>query len=119
MKSFEEMTPEELLEAAKALKQEKETALKAKEDIEKASKAEISKLKGKVKEAQEASQTAIIVTHDDEKYEVIQPSFRLPYSVSKGQNTSYKAEELKDNPEVIAVLVQIGSSVLRKVEKKS
>lgn len=79
---------------------------------------EIKALKEKIKETKETATGKVFVTHEDKKYLVTSPAFSLPNSLTGGKNTSIKAEELKDKPELIQKLIALESGILLEVVKE-
>ena len=51
----------------------------------------------------------VVVKHEDDNYEVVIPRFSLG-------KTTYVAEDIKNDPELLKKLVEIGSGVIKKIE---
>ncbi|SHL26728.1 hypothetical protein [Hymenobacter psychrotolerans] len=94
-------TPEQKiarLEAENAqLKQDNATAEEA-----------IGDLSEKLSNAEAATPTLVVVTHDKTQYQVLAQQFNY-------EGTEVKAKDLQKNKEVLAALVKTGSGLLRKV----
>lgn len=115
--NFDTMTVAELKAyAAKTTAEKVAAEEKAKATQEGAAK-EISTLKKKLTETKEAASGDVIITYEDEKYRVVGSSFSLPNSMTGGKNKSVKAEELKDDADLVKKLIESESGILIKVEK--
>lgn len=109
-KEYDKMTVEEL---KAALIQSDADKAKIAEDAKK----EIAKAKDKAAKAKDEANGEVFVTFGDDTYKAIGPAFSLPNSITGGKNTSVKAEDLKNDADLVEKLIKSESGILIKVEK--